>query len=241
MVADIEDMGKLQKSILEDSQCKRSVDATKGWTFDIPSRRWNTKIVRKRLRIPKTHSKAGSNLKEREDFSGELQGELEESQPIRTTDDAEARADFWSIQGDFIYRHHNEPRVQVSRTTHTSLYCTKNVSAMIGTLMWIEFCQIHEQDSRSSHYWTKTLPKEKRRQRCDSQGCKPDLIICGLKFGPACRKQLRKRRSGNGPLKSQSSMTRWEAFISLIRMIKSSNPLQTQGKVGEPDGSCYAL
>ena len=65
MVADIEDMGKLQKSILEDSQCKRSVDATKGWTFDIPSRRWNTKIVRKRLRIPKTHSKAGSNLKER--------------------------------------------------------------------------------------------------------------------------------------------------------------------------------
>ena len=29
----------------------------------------------------------------------------------RNTDDAEARADFWSIQSDFIYRHHNEPRV----------------------------------------------------------------------------------------------------------------------------------
>ena len=28
-------------------------------------------------------------------------------------DDAEARADFWSIQGDFIYRLHNEPRVQL--------------------------------------------------------------------------------------------------------------------------------
>ena len=28
-------------------------------------------------------------------------------------DDAEARTDFWSIQGDFIYRHHNEPRVQL--------------------------------------------------------------------------------------------------------------------------------
>ena len=52
--------------------------------------------------------------------------------------DAEARADFWSIQGDFIYRHHNEPRVQlyvpkeeafsnplkfiyVTRSTHTDL------------------------------------------------------------------------------------------------------------------------
>ena len=54
------------------------------------------------------------------------------------TDDAEARRDFWSIQGDFIYRHHNEPRVQlcvlkeetfpiplkyvdVTRSTHTNL------------------------------------------------------------------------------------------------------------------------
>ena len=36
-----------------------------------------------------------------------------ESQPTESTDDAEARADFWSIQGDFIYRHHNEPRVQL--------------------------------------------------------------------------------------------------------------------------------
>ena len=30
-----------------------------------------------------------------------------------TTDDSEARTDFWSIQGDFIYRHQNEPRVQL--------------------------------------------------------------------------------------------------------------------------------
>ena len=48
-----------------------------------------------------------------EDLSGELQGESGESQPAESTDDAEARADFWSIQGDFIYRRHNEPRVQL--------------------------------------------------------------------------------------------------------------------------------
>ena len=48
-----------------------------------------------------------------EDFSGELQGESGESQPADSTDDVEARADLWSIQGDFIYCHHNEPRVQL--------------------------------------------------------------------------------------------------------------------------------
>ena len=34
-----------------------------------------------------------------------------ESQPTESTGDAEARADFWSIQGD--HRLHNEPRVQL--------------------------------------------------------------------------------------------------------------------------------
>ena len=73
-----------------------------------------------------------------EDFSRELHGEQEESQTTESTDDAEARADFWSIQGDFTYRHHNEPQVQlcvpkeetfpfplkyinVRRSTHTDL------------------------------------------------------------------------------------------------------------------------
>ena len=47
-----------------------------------------------------------------EDLSGELQGESGEFQPTESTDGAAARADFWSIQGDDICRHHNEPRVQ---------------------------------------------------------------------------------------------------------------------------------
>ena len=53
------------------------------------------KIVRKKPRSPRTLSNRG------------------EPQPTETKDDAEARADFWSIQGDFICRHHNEPRVQL--------------------------------------------------------------------------------------------------------------------------------
>ena len=49
----------------------------------------------------------------RDDLSRELQGESGEFQPADTADDAEARADFWSMQGDFIYHHHNEPRSQL--------------------------------------------------------------------------------------------------------------------------------
>ena len=48
-----------------------------------------------------------------EDFSREIQGEPGESQPTESTDDAETRADFSSIQGDFRCRHHNELRVQL--------------------------------------------------------------------------------------------------------------------------------
>ena len=76
-----------------------------------------------------------------EDLSGELQGEAEGFQPTEPTDDGEARKDFWSTQGDFIYRHHIEPRIQlyvpkdatfpvplkyidVTRSTHTDLDVT---------------------------------------------------------------------------------------------------------------------
>ena len=48
-----------------------------------------------------------------EDLSGEIHGESGESQPAEPTDDAEARGDFWSIQGDFIHRHHTEPLLQL--------------------------------------------------------------------------------------------------------------------------------
>ena len=74
----------------------------------------------------------------KENLSGESQGDREEFHPEETKDEAETQEDFWSIQGDFIYRHHIEPRVQlyvpkeesfpiplkyidVIRSTHTDL------------------------------------------------------------------------------------------------------------------------
>ena len=84
------------------------------------------------------HALSGGNKLVSEDLSAELQGEPGEPLPAEPTDDAEARADSWSIQGDFICRHHKEPRVQlhvpkevtfaiplkytdVTRSTHTDL------------------------------------------------------------------------------------------------------------------------
>ena len=43
----------------------------------------------------------------------ESPGDGEEFQPEETEDDEEIHEGFWSIQGDFIFRHHIEPRVQL--------------------------------------------------------------------------------------------------------------------------------
>ena len=98
-----------------------------------------------------------------DDPSGELQGESEGPEPTESTDDAEARADFWSIQGDFIYRHHTGPRVQlyvlkeetfplplkyidVSGSTDLDIMLEKRMDDYWST------CQTPGEDSQSSLY-----------------------------------------------------------------------------------------
>ena len=61
-----------------------------------------------REHTPRREQPAGS-----EDLSREFQGEPEGLQPTESKDDVEARRDLWSIQGDSIYRHHIELRVQL--------------------------------------------------------------------------------------------------------------------------------
>ena len=48
-----------------------------------------------------------------ESLRGQFQGEQEGPQPTESKDDAEARKDFWAVQGDSIDRHHNEPGVEL--------------------------------------------------------------------------------------------------------------------------------
>ena len=104
------------------------------------------------------------------DFLGESEGSL--PQPQDSFPDAgEAINDFWSMSGNFIYRHHVEPRVKlyslreesfaiplkyidVFRTTHIRIWMLikRSASMTIGKSMSQEICPIIGQVSLSFLY-----------------------------------------------------------------------------------------
>ena len=109
-------------------------------------------------------------------FLGESEGSL--PPPHDSFPDAcEAINDFWSMSGNFIYRHHVEPRVKlyspreesflfplkyidVSRTTHTHTWMLcKSAASMIiiGISMGQEICLILGQVSPILIYWKRNL------------------------------------------------------------------------------------
>ena len=136
-----------------------------------------------------------------EEFSRELHDEPGESQPTGTADDAEARADFWSIQGDFILRHHNEPRVQL---------CVPKEETFPFPLKYIDVTGSNHTDldvvpqKRIDHCWnvesTKfTLLKEKTPKRFFVVPVETDKDSnnCRAKDNRASRRWLRSRRKGS--------------------------------------------
>ena len=135
--------------IFEDSTQMKYRSDKKDDEFIFPIADGTANLSGKRLRIiPSTHSKAGINRKDwRSQWGNFIQGESGESQPAEPTDDAEARADFWSIQGDFIYRHHNEPRVQ--------LHVPKEETITISTEghWWYEACSNRSGCVTRKTYW----------------------------------------------------------------------------------------
>ena len=106
----IEKVGCIRNMSMK-TEYKRSLDNPKRCRICISCGRWFSNIIRKRLRIPRTHSETGIHYKERES-QRKIHGDREEFQPEETKDSAEARKDSCSTQGDFIYRHHIEPRVE---------------------------------------------------------------------------------------------------------------------------------
>ena len=111
------------------------------------------------------------------DFLGESEGSLPPTQDS-LPDAGEARNDFWFMSGNFIYRHHVEPRVKlyspreesfpipmkyigVSRTTRQNWMLCKSVASMtIGISMGQEICLILGQVSLSLLYWKRNLQKD---------------------------------------------------------------------------------
>ena len=88
----------------------------------------------------------------RENLSGESHGDREEFQPEESEDDAEARKNFWSIQEDFIYRHHIEPRVQLYVLKEESfpipLKYIDVISEQLKTKRWLLECRRKQKSVR---------------------------------------------------------------------------------------------
>ena len=139
LIADLEDLEKLDESEIDPRRinAKQVLISQKGDEFIFPVADGTAKFSGRDYEFREPTLRREQTVRS-EDFSGDLQGEPGESQPTESTDDAEAWADFWSIQGDVIYRHHNEPRgqlfvpkeetfpfplkyIDVTRSTHTDL------------------------------------------------------------------------------------------------------------------------
>ena len=104
MIADIEELEEMDASEIHARRlnAKEVLTPMKGVNFYIPCRRWSSQNTLRR-----DHPERGE---EQEVFRGESDG-LSPPNPLQddsTRDDAEAKNDFWSITGDFIYGHHVE-------------------------------------------------------------------------------------------------------------------------------------
>ena len=167
--------------------------------------------------------------------------------PLRddsTLDAAEAKNDFWSITGDFICRHHVEPRaklyvsreesflvpleyIDVARTTHTSLDVTlEKMSKIIGTLMEIENCQIRGQVSQVLPYWEGNHLTGIRGPGgvWQESNRPPDQTLCFQRYGKICRTRRSEETSKSGTSKNRSSTVLEDCVvsISLILMMRNS-------------------
>ena len=153
-----------------------------------------------------------------------------------TKDDAEARNDFWSMEGDFVYRRHIEPRVQlhvpkedtfpiplnyidVTRATYTNLDVMQESRS--------DDCWNLDVDRRLSESWTGftkfTLLNEKLPKGCMSSGgrltqiqatTRPDYLWLGLCSGilKAAQKMEKQEWAIEKPKTRQRSWTERHVF-----------------------------
>ena len=145
MIAEIEELEEMDASEIHTRRlnAKEVLTLMKGDNFNFPVADGTVKIFGREQGV-RTSTFTWDRPEQGEEEQEILQGksyELHSSTPLQedsTRDNEEAESDFWSIKGDFIYRHHVEPRVKlympkeesfpipmkyidVTRTTHTSL------------------------------------------------------------------------------------------------------------------------
>ena len=186
------------------------------------------------------------------DFLGESEGSPPPPPQDSLPDAGEAINDFWSMSGNFIYRHHVEPTVKlyspkeesfpfplkyidVSRTTHTNLDVVQE--SRIDDYWNIDgsrdLSDSFGQVSLSSLYEVRNLQKDICGPRGHWQNGKrhPSQIIHGQNSVEDQQEMLSWGRSINGQLKNQSSIMHedYEESISLtVRTRSSRKPSRMQ-------------
>ena len=162
---------------------------------------------------------------------------------------------FGSIQGDFIYRHHNEPQVQLhvpkeetfriplkyfvvlSQLILIWMYSKKRRLTITGMSIHASICLTLGEDSRNSFYWKRNLQKDVCGRGGDWQRFKrlPDQILCGQKFGRKWVEPLRIEKDKNGRKKSQSltMLESWEEFTILIQTTENTQKFSSKNARGK--------
>ena len=115
LIADIEDLGKLDASEIYPRRlnAKPSPDNHENGEFVFPVADGSAKLSGRDYEFQEPTLRRESTVRRERVSAENLAAKREEFRPEETKDDAGIHKDFWSIQGDFIYRHHIEPRVQL--------------------------------------------------------------------------------------------------------------------------------
>ena len=186
---------------------------------------------------------------DRGEEQGNLPDESDGSPPPQDSspDDGESRNDFWSISGNYFYRHHVEPRVK--------LYVPRGESFPIPTIHYrdqsykYDFgCGAWEPQRRLLEYRVgpRFISRVVRFHTIHNIGWKnlqmgihapgsgwqsnkrhPGLTTCGQRYGKTCQKQRNEKKNKNGLSKNQRSTMQegWEVVISSIQQMRRSRPL----------------
>ena len=243
-----------EKSILEASNHKKCLRHKVAEQLFCPNRRGNSKIVCKRR--PRTHSKA-EQLVRSEDLREELQCISERSEPTETKDDAEAKKDSFQSKVISFIVISSTPRAErrnISNSTETHWCDQGHLHGCVARKpcwRWLE----RRCGSKFIRFMDRThevLFFLKKNQNLLQDICGPgsavrrskqlpDLIICGLKCGPACPKQRRRRKKKTGLWRNQSSKTERHLFHRSGKMERQRSHQKREEKVGDSFGGVYVL
>ena len=174
MIADVEELEQMDASELHARRliAKEVLTQMKGESFIFPVADGTVKLSGgdQDVRTSTLIQDSPDRGEEQDNLRGESEGSSSTPRRDSSWYDGEAGHDFWSIPGNFIYRHHVEPRVKlyvpreesfpiplkdidVTRTTHTSLdVMLEKILKIIGTLMETDICRMHGQVPQDFFY-----------------------------------------------------------------------------------------